>query len=148
MIPILFEESERGFVSNGLGRLSDAISCMVTEERNGTFELHMEYPQTGVLVDQLKNSRIIYAMPADNKSPQPFRIYRISKPLQGVIEIDAEHISYQMIHIPVMPYKTEGIQNAINLLYYYSAETMPFHIQKAGHFDARMDDTFAVTQPK
>ena len=147
MIPILFEESERGFVSNGLGRLSDAISCMVTEERNGTFELHMEYPQTGVLVDQLKNSRIIYAMPADNKSPQPFRIYRISKPLQGVIEIDAEHISYQMIHIPVMPFKTEGIQNAINLLYYYSAETMPFHIQKAGHFDARMDDAFAVTQP-
>ena len=147
MIPILFEENERGFVSNGLGRLSDAISCTVTEERNGTYELHMEYPQTGVLVDQLKNSRLIYAMPADAKSPQPFRIYRISKPLSGVIEVDAEHISYQMTHIPVMPFKTEGIQNAINLLYYYAAESMPFHIQKSGHFDARMENAFTVSQP-
>ena len=147
MIPILFEENSTTFRSNGMGRLSDAVSCMVTEECNGAFELHMEYPQTGVLVDQLKNSRIIYAMSADNKSPQPFRIYRISKPLQGVIEVDAEHISYQMIHIPVMPYKTEGLQNAINLLYGFSAENLPFSIRKAGHFDTRMDDAFSVSQP-
>lgn len=147
MIPILFEENTASFTTNGLGRLFDAISCKVTEERNGSYELHMEYPQAGVLVEELKNSRIIYAMPADNKAPQPFRIYRIKKPLQGVIEVDAEHISYQMIHIPVMPYKTEGIQNAINLLYYYSAETMPFSIRKAGHFDSRMDDAFSVSQP-
>lgn len=147
MIPILFEENTSNFRTNGLGRLSDAITCRVTEERNGSYELHMEYPQTGVLVEELRNSRIVYAVPADDRSPQPFRIYRISKPLSGVIEIDAEHISYQMIHIPVMPYRTEGIQNAINLLYYYSAEALPFHIQKAGHFDSRADDAFSVSRP-
>ena len=147
MIPILFEESERYFTTNGLGRLSDAISCTVTEERNGSYELHMEYPQAGVLIEELRNSRLIYAMPADNKSPQPFRIYRISKPLSGVVEIDAEHISYQMIHIPIMPFKTDGIQNAISKLRSYAAETVPFQIQIAGHFDARSTNSFSVNQP-
>ena len=36
MIPILYSETEREFKTNGIGRLVDAISCTVTEERNGT----------------------------------------------------------------------------------------------------------------
>ena len=47
MIPILYEGTEQAFLNNGLGRLSDAITCKVTEERNGTFELEMTYPMTG-----------------------------------------------------------------------------------------------------
>ena len=44
MIPILFDSDEENFTSNGIGRLSDAISCVVLEERNGRYELEMEYP--------------------------------------------------------------------------------------------------------
>ena len=98
MKPILFPEGQKDFSTNGLGRLPDAISCKVTEERNGQYELHMEYPIDGQLMEEIKYSRIIYATPADGKRPQPFRIYRITKPLSGVVEIDAEHISYQMSH--------------------------------------------------
>ena len=94
MKPILFPEGQKTFDTNGLGRLSDAISCKVTEERNGQYELHMEYPIDGKLIEEVKYSRIILATTADGKSPQPFRIYRITKPLSGVVEIDAEHISY------------------------------------------------------
>ena len=104
MKPILFPEGQTSFNTNGIGRLPDAISCTVTEERNGQYELHMEYPIDGQLMGEIRYSRIIVATPADNKSPQPFRIYRISKPLSGVVEIDAEHISYQMTHIPIMPF--------------------------------------------
>lgn len=43
MKPILFPEGQKDFSTNGLGRLPDAISCKVTEERNGQYELHMEY---------------------------------------------------------------------------------------------------------
>ena len=48
MNPILFDASELTFDSNGLGVLSDAISCTVTEERNGAFELTLEYPISGM----------------------------------------------------------------------------------------------------
>ena len=95
MKPILFPAEQTSFNTNGLGRLTDAISCIVTEEeRNGSYELHMEYPIDGHIMEEITYSRIICAVPADNKAMQPFRIYRISK-LSGIVEIDAEHISYQ-----------------------------------------------------
>ena len=95
MKPILFPAEQTSFNTNGLGRLTDAISCIVTEEeRNGSYELHMEYPIDGHLMEEITYSRIICAVPADYKAMQPFRIYRISK-LSGIVEIDAEHISYQ-----------------------------------------------------
>ncbi len=47
MIPILFSENSNTFTTNGIGRLSDVISCVVTEERNGQFELAMVYPADG-----------------------------------------------------------------------------------------------------
>ena len=60
MKPILFPAGQTSFQTNGLGRLIDAISCTVTEERNGSYELHMEYPIDGALMDQITYSRIIY----------------------------------------------------------------------------------------
>ena len=130
MKPILFPEVQKDFSTNGLGRLPDAISCKVTEERNGQYELHMEYPIDGQLMEEIKYSRIIYATPADGKRPQPFRIYRITKPLSGVVEIDAEHISYQMSHIPVMPFTATGMDPAFEGLKTNSAEDNPFTIEK------------------
>lgn len=35
MIPILYAASETDFTTNGIGLLTDAVSCTVTEERNG-----------------------------------------------------------------------------------------------------------------
>lgn len=147
MKPILFAEGQTDFSTNGIGRLPDAISCKVTEERNGQYELHMEYPIDGQLIGELKYSRIILATPADNKSPQPFRIYKITKPLSGTVEIDAEHISYQMTHIPVMPYSATGMEPALAGLKTYSAETNPFFFEKEGAFGTAMANTFKVTEP-
>ena len=48
MIPVLYDSGERNFTSNGLGRLYDALSCTVTEERNGSYELEMTYPVSGM----------------------------------------------------------------------------------------------------
>ena len=47
MIPILYDVGETRFESNGLGRLADCLSCMVTEERNGIYECKFSYPVTG-----------------------------------------------------------------------------------------------------
>ena len=148
MKPILFPADETTFQTNGLGRLSDAISCMVTEERNGQYELHMVYPQTGIHFEEITNGRLIYAVPADGKSPQPFRIYRISKPLSGKVEIDAEHISYQMSHIPVMPFSanTTFIQYVLPRIMEHVAESNPFTLRYSGEL-YYTSQIFKVTEP-
>ena len=41
MIPTLYAETETAFITNGIGKLCDALACYVTEKRNGSFELKM-----------------------------------------------------------------------------------------------------------
>ena len=74
MIPILFDTTETAFATNGIGRLSDAISCIVTEERNGAYELAMEYFEGGKHSEDRAIDRIIFAKPSALHDPQPFRI--------------------------------------------------------------------------
>ena len=68
MIPILFAENSTVFTSNGIGRLSDAISCVVREERNGQYELEMVYPESGAHFSEIAIRGIIVAKPSANSS--------------------------------------------------------------------------------
>ena len=38
MIPCLYQSDETKFADNGIGKLADCQSCLVTEKRNGSFE--------------------------------------------------------------------------------------------------------------
>ena len=113
MIPILFSENSTTFTSNGLGPLADAISCQVKEERNGIYELRMEYPITGVHYEDIKETRIILARPFDGGTPQPFIIYKISRPTNGVVTVDAEHISYRLSTMVTMPFTATNAAEAL-----------------------------------
>ena len=126
MIPILYEATESAFTTNGLGRLSDAISCRVVEEANGAYELTMQYSITGKHFDKIKNTRIISAVPADGKEAQPFIIYKITKPLNGICTIYAEHLSYLMNFIPVMPFEANNCVLALQGMKDNAAEDCPF----------------------
>lgn len=112
MIPILYEANDTTFTSNGIGRLGDAISCTVTEERNGVYELEMEYPIDGLLYKELTEDRIIFAKPSDGGNNQAFRIYKISRPINGVVTVSAEHISYLLTKAVVMPFTATSCLNA------------------------------------
>lgn len=103
-----------GYQSHGLGALSDTISCEVEEERNGAYELTMEYPITGVHFNEIEMRSIIVAKPNYLDEPQPFRVYQITKPLNGKCTIYARHISYDLSDIPVQPFTAAGIQSALN----------------------------------
>lgn len=94
MIPILYRATEIEFNSNGIGFLKDTIECIVTSEANGLYELELIYPIGSFLFEEIKKQRIIKAKANNIHDPQLFRIYYISKPLQGKIKIKAEHISY------------------------------------------------------
>lgn len=143
MIPILYPSNETSFTSNGLGRLPDAAECIVTEERNGAYELRMMYPIDGLHFSDIQINRFIYAVPADGKGKQPFRIYSISKPLDGIVEINAEHISYQLSHIPVSPFEAGSLAAALVGLKDNAAEDCPFTFWT----DKTVTGNFKVTEP-
>lgn len=98
---ILYEYTETAFTNNGLGCLNDATSCSVKETLNGEYELEMEYPVNGIHYSDIQLRRIILAKPNSYDQTQPFRIYSISKPIGGLVTVNAEHISYDMSGLPV-----------------------------------------------
>lgn len=128
MIPILYSATETEFTTNGLGALSDASTCVVTEERNGSYELEMQYPVTGRHYSDIALDTIIYAQPADGKDPQPFQIYKISTPINDIVTISAQHISYRLSFIPVAPLTTTGASATLNGLKTNSIVEHPFTV--------------------
>lgn len=102
-VPILYKANETNFSHLGLGPLIDTISCLVTEERNGQFELKMKYPIDGPLFNELKNDRLIKVDAGHKLKGQRFKIIRITKNANGIATIDAEHISYLTQDLPIKP---------------------------------------------
>ena len=127
MTPILFPKDATTFTSLGQARLPDAISCTVTEERNGQYELEMVYPVTGAHFDEIAEDMIIASIPCDGGTKQGFRIYKIATPINGQVAIFARHISYQLNFIPIGVKSGSGTaQTAMNGLKAEALETCPF----------------------
>lgn len=118
----------RAFDTNGLGALTDCISCEVTEERNGEYELVMEYPMNGVHFDELALRKIIFAKPNATDGPQAFRIYFISAEINGVVTINARHITYDLSGIPVVPFTATSAGAACSGLMSNAQVSNPFSI--------------------
>lgn len=126
MKPTLFAATTTTFTTNGLGKLSNAASCIVKETRNGAFELTLKYPVEGIHYADIQQRSIILAKPNPVDSAQPFRVYRISKPIDGLVTIYAYHISYDLTGIPVSPYSAASVQAALAGFNTYAAVTNPF----------------------
>ena len=139
----LFESTEEEFTTNGLGNLPDAITCVVSEERNGEYELEMEYPLTGKRYSELMLRRIIVVKPTPYETPQPFRIYEITKPLNGIVTVNAQHISYDLSGYPVSPFVANGVQQACMYLKSNSVINCPFIFSS----DKQTETTMTVTKP-
>ena len=98
MIPILYQTATEGTVPTnyGIGALTDVISCSVKEERNGSFELSLQYPASGIHAEEIQPLRIIKAKPNYTANPQLFRIYKVGKTINGSFTVNAQHISYDL----------------------------------------------------
>nr|DAW16781.1 MAG TPA: tail protein [Caudoviricetes sp.] len=99
---------------NGVGALRDCISCTITEERNGSYELEMVYPVGGQHYDALALRGLIKAQPNPYAEEQLFRVYQISRPINGQITVNAAHISYDLSGIPVAPYTASTAAQALD----------------------------------
>lgn len=122
----LYDASETDFITTGLGSLPDAISCKVTEELNGPYELELTYPISGRKYGELLFRNFIYCLPNPYANPQPFRIYGITKPIDGVVTINAEHISYDLANITCAPFSATSIVSAFTNMKAAADITCPF----------------------
>jgi phage minor structural protein len=111
--PILYSATESNFVHNGIGILSACVSCEVTEEANGIFELAMTYPMDGIHFAEICDRSIIKAKVDQFRDAQLFRVYAISKPMNGIVTVLAEHISYDLSGIPVKPFSALTASSAL-----------------------------------
>lgn len=92
----VYKRDESNFEHNGLGVLKDVLSCTCTEVLNGKYDLELEYPISGFLIESLIEENIIKA-PVGNPSgeDQLFRIKLITKQLKR-IRVYATHIFYDL----------------------------------------------------
>lgn len=139
----LYEQNEKNFTTAGLCTLPDATSCVVTEERNGAYELEMQYPINGIAYSSITARRIIFCRPNPYEREQPFRIYKISKPINGIVTVYAQHISYDLKGIPLSPFTAENILTALQGFTTYAVGDQPFTFTT----DKTTTANFSVTVP-
>ena len=146
MIPILYKADAVDFSTFGIGALSECTLCEVTEERNGAFECTLKYPVTGRLFSELKNERLIKAKPNDTSKEQLFRIYRITTPINGIVTIYAQHISYDLSNIAELVWSSAMISPslAMSRLFTKTATTHNFKCST----DFSTAKPFSVSKPK
>ena len=138
-----YYDGTTGLQGNGVGVLRDCISCTVTEERNGAFELEMVYPITGQHYSSIKLRGLIKAKPNPYSVEQLFRVYEISRPINGQVTIYAQHISYDLSGVPVSPCTGDRASTALAALAQAAAVDMPFTLWT----DLNTAADFAVSEP-
>lgn len=126
MTPILYTAEETAFNHNGIGILRDAIDCTVLQALNGAYELELVYPLKGIHFQQIRERCVLLCEPDPFSDAQPFRIYRISKPMSGKVTVYARHIAYDMMGIPVSPFSAAGVGAALTAMKNNAAIDCPF----------------------
>ena len=144
MIPILYEASETAFTTQGIGALADAVSVTVFRALNGKDELTMVYPSEGAHYADLQNDKIVYAQPEYKKTAQPYQIYKITKPLNGLVTVNARHVgTMRPAYIPVTAFTASSITETLLKLPQNMAESNPFTFWS----DKSTVANFSMTKP-
>lgn len=99
--------------TEGLGRLPEAVTATVTEERNGAFTLEFRLPMTAAHFSEIGLGGLILAKPNPYDDPQMFRIQKISRPIGGIVTVKANHVSYDLAKTSVLPFSTTGASAAM-----------------------------------
>lgn len=148
MTPILIAWSEfakGAYNNNGKGLLTDALMCQVTEELNGSYDLIMRYPITGVHGSEIMERDVILAKPNPRTDAEPFRIYRMTQPIKGIVTVYAHHISYDLRDVPVLPFEALTPSGAASSLKTNMSFDTPFSI--SAPMDAFKEGRLSVTVP-
>lgn len=141
--PRLYPPTATAWDTNGLGALSDCISCVVEETLNGPFELEMQYRLNGLHYADITLRSIILAKPNPTARPQPFRVYKISRPVNGVVTINAQHLSYDLSGIVIEPFNAPSLASALEGMKTNAVTENPFEYET----DKTVISDFVVAYP-
>ena len=146
MIPVLYKANATNFKTYGIGTLTDCTFCEVTEERNGSYELVLKYPTNGPLYTEIQTERLIKAKPNDTSDNQLFRIYRITTPIENIITVYAQHISYDLCNIAELIWSDENMSAPLvmNKIFSNTATTHNFTCST----DYSSSKPFSVSRPQ
>lgn len=141
--PRLYPPTAAAWDTNGLGALSDCISCVVEETLNGPFELEMQYRLNGLHYVNITLRSLILAKPNPTARPQPFRVYKISRPINGVVTINAQHLSYDLSGIVIEPFNAPSLASALEGMKTNAVTENPFEYET----DKTVISDFVVAYP-
>ena len=141
--PRLYPPTAAAWDTNGLGALSDCISCVVEETLNGPYELEMQYRLNGLHYADINLRSIILAKPNPTARPQPFRVYKISRPINGVVTINAQHLSYDLSGIVIEPFNAPSLASALEGMKTNAVTENPFEYET----DKTVISDFVVSYP-
>lgn len=108
MIPILYRKNNQAsnynLVGEQVGRLPDAISCTITEDLDGNYNLEMLYPVNGRIASELMQPGVIAALRpyADSgEFKRELAYFDINRRTieNGIITVLAGHVSYRLSEI-------------------------------------------------
>lgn len=142
MKPRLYSPETTVFDTNGIGVLSDAISCRAFPAF-GEDELKVKYPLTGVHYSDIQIRSILVVKPDPFRDPQPYRVYKITSPMSGTVTIYARHIAYDLSGIVVKPFTASSAAEAMRELKNNAVTSCPFTFQT----DKSTAGEFSVNTP-
>lgn len=139
----LYAPTSADFSNNGLGTLVDAVSCLVNQQINSEYELIMKYPVNGIHFDDIELRSIITARVDAISDEQPFRVYRITKPLNGIVTIYARHLAYDMSGVVISPYEADSLGMALVGIKENATSDCPFSFET----DKSVSTAFKLSAP-
>lgn len=113
MIPILLNKSKglatlANDITGGIGEIADAYDGIAIEEANGKKEISFKLPIDSPRYSQVVVGSWIKTKVDEYHDPQIFEVYKITKPINGIVTVRAEHISYILSKATVMPFTATG----------------------------------------
>lgn len=111
--------------TNGLGQLT-TTDAFKDEELNGINEIEFNFLQSDKHFKDLSIGGLVKATVDEAQDEQIYRIYYISKPMNEVVNVKAQHISYDLGKVPVRPFTATGAVNAKNGMLNNMIGTYPF----------------------
>lgn len=98
-----------------------------------------------VAYEELQFNRIIFTKPNPYATPQPFRIYAISKPIDGLITVNAQHISYDLSGVSVSPFSADTVVYALQQIKSHAVGNCPFTFWTDKTNSGNMHTTYPVS---
>lgn len=111
--------------TNGLGQFQPN-EAFVIQELNGIFEAEIKMLDTDKHFKDIQVNSILKINSGEVIGEQMFRVYYISKPINHLITLKCQHITYDLNKVAVMPFESTGSVATKNAMISNMVGTYPF----------------------